>query len=231
MNRLTLRKVHRWLGLIAGIQLLAWTVSGLYFTLIPIEEIHGDHLLTNAPGGPAVSEFQLLSPDRLVNMHTNLEGTTPGAIRLSSVLDRPVYLIGNDRFNAVTGNLLPEISRDEAIAIAERRTSHAIITTVRIDEVPDDSEYRGGELPAWKITIDRDDAALYVGTTTGRIRAVRTEAWRWFDYLWSLHIMDYEEREDFNHLLIQVLATMGLITVISGLALFFMTQRWRPPRT
>ena len=47
MNRLTLRKVHRWLGLIAGIQLLAWTVSGLYFTLIPIEEIHGDHLLTN----------------------------------------------------------------------------------------------------------------------------------------------------------------------------------------
>lgn len=43
--------------------------------------------------------------------------------------------------------------------------------------------------------------------------------------------MDYEEREDFNHLLIQVLATMGLITVISGLTLFFMTQRWRPPRT
>ena len=40
-----LRESHRWLGLIAGIQLLLWTISGLYFTLIPIETIRGNHLL------------------------------------------------------------------------------------------------------------------------------------------------------------------------------------------
>ena len=66
---------------------------------------------------------------------------------------------------------------------------------------------------------------FYVGLASGRVRAVRTDAWRWFDFLWSLHIMDYEEREDFNHLLIQVLAVMGLATVLSGLTLFALTTR------
>jgi hypothetical protein len=59
---------------------------------------------------------------------------------------------------------------------------------------------------------------------SGRIRAVRTDAWRWFDFLWSLHIMDYETRDNFNHLLIQFLSALGLLTVLSGLALFVTTE-------
>ena len=72
-----------------------------------------------------------------------------------------------------------------------------------------------------------EDAAIYVDATSGRLRAVRTNSWRLFDFLWSLHIMDYDEREDFNHWLIKLLAIMSLVTVLSGLSLFFMTQRWR----
>ena len=35
--------------------------------------------------------------------------------------------------------------------------------------------------------------------------------------------MDYETRDNFNHLLIQFLSVLGLLTVLSGLALFFTT--------
>ena len=38
-----LRKTHRYLGLSIGIQFLAWTVSGLYFSWTDIDKIHGDH--------------------------------------------------------------------------------------------------------------------------------------------------------------------------------------------
>ncbi|MBC8124060.1 MAG: hypothetical protein H7Y22_19760, partial [Gemmatimonadaceae bacterium] len=37
-----LRKAHRYLGLIAGLQLLFWTVSGLYFSLVPIADVRGE---------------------------------------------------------------------------------------------------------------------------------------------------------------------------------------------
>ena len=38
-----IRKTYRYLGLIIGIQFLAWTISGLYFSWTNIDEIHGDH--------------------------------------------------------------------------------------------------------------------------------------------------------------------------------------------
>jgi hypothetical protein len=38
------RKLHRWLGLLTAVQIIAWMGSGLYFSLIPISEIRGEHL-------------------------------------------------------------------------------------------------------------------------------------------------------------------------------------------
>ncbi len=42
--RIFLRKLHRWLGLLMAVQIIAWMASGLYFSIFPIEEIRGVHL-------------------------------------------------------------------------------------------------------------------------------------------------------------------------------------------
>ena len=39
---LKIRKTHRYLGLLIGIQFLFWTISGLYFSWTNIDQIHGD---------------------------------------------------------------------------------------------------------------------------------------------------------------------------------------------
>ena len=44
-----IRKTHRYLGLIIGVQFLAWTISGLYFSWTNIDEIHGDHFRKKLP--------------------------------------------------------------------------------------------------------------------------------------------------------------------------------------
>ena len=44
-----IRKTHRWLGLLLGIQFLMWTISGLYFSWSNIDEVHGDFQKNNAP--------------------------------------------------------------------------------------------------------------------------------------------------------------------------------------
>ena len=37
------RKIHRYISLLISVQLLLWTVSGLYFSFNKIEKIRGDH--------------------------------------------------------------------------------------------------------------------------------------------------------------------------------------------
>jgi len=39
MNMRTVRKIHRYLGLFVGVQLLLWTAGGLFFSLNSIEKV------------------------------------------------------------------------------------------------------------------------------------------------------------------------------------------------
>ncbi|MEO7563895.1 MAG: hypothetical protein ABIR63_05710 [Sphingomicrobium sp.] len=55
-------------------------------------------------------------------------------------------------------------------------------------------------------------------TTTGQIVARRTGWWRFYDFMWGLHIMDLETREDAHNPLVigfglaaLVMATIALI--------------------
>ncbi|MBD3647136.1 MAG: hypothetical protein HUJ31_06685 [Pseudomonadales bacterium] len=86
MNKRLIRKLHRWLGIIAAIQFTAWTVSGFYFTLIPIEEIRGEHLLKP---GPEISlgALSLISPTDLVEANAGLADASVDDIQLRQRLD------------------------------------------------------------------------------------------------------------------------------------------------
>ena len=55
------RKIHRWLGLLVGFQVVAWMLSGLYFAWIPIEQIRGEHLTVEA-GGFTADELATVGP-------------------------------------------------------------------------------------------------------------------------------------------------------------------------
>ena len=60
---------------------------------------------------------------------------------------------------------------------------------------------------------------LYVSTERGLVTARRNNRWRLFDLLWMLHIMDYQERENFNNPLVITAALFALVTVLAGLVL------------
>ncbi len=229
-NKLLLRKVHRWLGLVAGIQLMLWTISGLYFSAISIDEIHGDHILANGVESPLASSFSLVSISQLVAENADLSDASLKDFQLHVNNGKPVYVARKTRFDAETGKKLDQITKEQALAIVNARTGVDAVAITLVESVEIGSEYRGGDLPAWKVDVVEDDASIYVSATTGRIRAVRTNYWRIFDFLWSLHIMDYEERDNFNSWLLIFMATLGVITVASGLILFFVTQRFRSRR-
>ena len=58
MKARTWRKVHRYLGLVIGIQLLLWTVSGAIFSWNSIEAMRGENRI-RTPKPVDLSKFRI----------------------------------------------------------------------------------------------------------------------------------------------------------------------------
>ena len=62
MAKITLRKFHRYISLLIAIQLLLWTISGIYFSFNKIENIRGEQYFvasTKAPTDTTLSAEKL----------------------------------------------------------------------------------------------------------------------------------------------------------------------------
>ena len=226
-----IRKAHRWLGLIAAIQLLIWTGSGLFFSIVPIDDVRGTHLL-QAPPALRLEHVRLISPSELVAQHQELAMLSVGKVQLQQRLYTPIYLVKREDellvFHAETAAKLAPLSETEAHSIATNSSPLPVQSLSWVTSVDRGSEYRDGELPAWKVELKGvDEANLWIGANSGKVSAIRTNTWRLYDFLWSLHIMDYVDRDNFNSWLLRAFALLGVITIASGVLLFCVSAKHR----
>ena len=214
---LKIRKTHRYLGLFLGIQFLFWTISGLYFSWTDIDDIHGDHFKNLEYQPKAFND--LISPSEL-NVS---EGVN--TIELRDINNSPYYWINKEQlYNAIDGSLKTNITKEEALYIAKlnMKTGLEVESIELINETGKHHEYRGRPLPAYEISYKTDEnLKAYVAINNGAFQTVRHRDWRWFDFLWMTHTMDYEGRDDFNTIVLRVFSLLGLITVLSGFLLWF----------
>jgi hypothetical protein len=229
-----LRKLHRYLGILIGIQFLAWTVSGLYFSWTDIDEIHGDPQMRHPPHLPA--SVDVVSPGvALANLAKRETFDSVRSVELIDLLGKPVYRANVYRelkvytflADAATGEIRQPLSQEEAEMVA--RWNYAgdadIIKVEPIESTGKHHEYRAGPLPAYAVHFDDSvGTRIYVAADLGAVRAFRNSPWRVFDFLWMLHTMDYEGRDNFNNLLLRAFSLFGLATVCSGFVLFFATS-------
>ena len=214
-------KIHKWLALLMAIQILFWFVSGLFFAIAPIEQVRSEHRIAEQAHAPIPLDAAAAGLQRLAAV-----GVTPGErVELRSLLDRPVALLsareGTPRlFDLATGRQLSPVPATLAVAIAER-DHNGENRAARIGWVTEASpEYRGA-LPAWRVEFDDGaNRALYVAADTGTVTARRSTLWRTFDFLWSLHIMDFKNHEDFNTPLLIVATALSLIVIVTGFVMF-----------
>ena len=222
------RKAHRFLGIFIGIQFLFWTLSGLYFSWTNLDEIHGDHYLKS----PKKKAFDSLIAIDSIENRSEFSIET---LELKSIGGQPYFWINNDfLFHAKTGNKLDFISKKQAAEIVREHVLdlYSIEKIERIDSVSNHDEYRGKPLPAFKVWLSgKGNPIAYVSMKDGDFQKIRHLQWRWFDFLWMTHTMDYEGRDNFNTLILRVFSLLGLITVLSGFALAFVTSGKRRKKT
>lgn len=220
------RRAHKWIGLIVGVQALLWMISGVYMTVVPLQIIHGDHLMHGhseslAAATPRIAQSALMS---------RYPGIT--SLKLKRLLDREVYEIRQGRqaslIDAASGERITPLERATVAELARKAyQGDAAVTGVEwITQAPQEVAKR--PVPMWAVRFaDSGATTFYFSPDTGDLLARRHSLWRWFDFLWMFHIMDYQERSDVNNTLLRIAASIGLLFALSGAWLVFYSFRWR----
>lgn len=215
-----IRKIHRYLGIFLGIQFLFWTVSGMYFSWTDIDEIHGDQFKKEKPVFHSFNN--LISPDSLENK------PEIRTLQLREIDNKAYYWVNNRQlYDAQNGKIKNGISKKEALAVAGRymRNNLQVKDIQRIDKIDKHHEYRERLLPAYVISYKHPEAIkAYVSVNDGAFQTVRHRSWRWFDFLWMTHTMDYEGRDNINTFVLRAFSLLGLITVLSGFLLWYVSS-------
>ena len=216
------RKLHRWLALIVGIQLFIWTASGLYMTAMPLYMVHGKHLISKVEEQPIGNAQQFFPISSISALHPDAI-----SIELKNLANEPLYLVTASTkkyiYDALTGKLKQPVSEQKAQQIAKSRyTGQAKVSSViKIEDRTQAPEIGGRATPIWQVNFDdMVNTSIYVSTSVEKVETVRSDIWRVFDFFWMLHIMDYSERENFNNPLVIFMSTLGCFIGLSGILLF-----------
>ena len=59
-------RVHKWLALIIGAQLLIWFTSGVIMSFLPIEKVRGEHSVDRESAATFTTGTDLASPQQIV---------------------------------------------------------------------------------------------------------------------------------------------------------------------
>ena len=168
------RKIHKYLSLAISIQLLLWTVSGIYFSFNKIEDVRGS---------------QYLKPKEVIE-------TTKGI----------------------------KIEAQQASTLVVEKTYLTPKAVIEITEEESGAEYRGRSLPLYKIETTSEDSKeinVYVDPFSKEIVAVRSNQWRIWDFMWGIHIMDWDERDNIGNIFLKIFSILALLSALSGIYLFF----------
>jgi hypothetical protein len=215
------RKIHKWFALVLGIQLFLWALSGFYMVAVHIDIIHGDMLVRNMQSEVSFDDRSYIPFEQVARLHPDAQSIT-----FKAMMDQPVYLVTGDTtllLDARNARQLSPLDEQTAVQIARYHyEGEANIRQVELVESNPPTELQTRPLPLWR--VDFDDAwnsSFYIDPHTSEFETRRHTLWRVFDFLWMLHVMDYEEREDINNTVLRLFSVFGVLLGLGGVWLLF----------
>ena len=232
-----MRFIHKWIGLFLGIQLVIWMLSGFIMGWLVHDEVEGHHLQKHQEHKMDPLSVTVDIPSLL---QTIPEQEVLREISNSIFRNVAVLIIRTDlatrMYNAETGVFIPVneylarlIAEDDFIGKGD---------VVKVSEIlAPTMETRESIGLGWRVDFNNDEnSSLYLSAETGQIWERRNDTWRFFDIFWMLHIMDYENRKDFNNWIVILSSWIVLWLTISGFIMlienirqgdFNLYARWR----
>ena len=208
------RKVHKYLSFFISLQLLLWTVSGIYFAFNKIELVRGEQYRKQVEQSIDLGDFDFEIPNTTdVNIKKRL-GENIAVIKVD----------GTTKYLNRSGESISKLTESEAMNLV---ISNTTLSPVLVEEIVNErsgSEYRGRSLPIYKVEskTNKDlDINVYLNVYSGEVLAIRSNQWRIWDLMWGLHIMDWKERDNISNILLKIFSILALVSSVTGVMLFF----------
>ena len=208
------RNTHKYLSFFISLQLFLWTISGIYFAFNKIELVRGE-------------QYRLTESFPVNFNEVNFSRSDVYQIKAIKRLDEIIFVVnaskGTEYLNAL-GTPVSKLSKSEVFKIVSSSSTLEPIDLEEISESSKGSEFRGRDLPLYKVTSlnDKDKKInLYLNVFSGEITAVRSLQWRIWDLMWGFHIMDWQTRDKINNIFLKIFSILALVSSISGILLFF----------
>ena len=229
---LLVRRTHKWLALVVGLQVVLWTATGFYMVVVHIDTIHGDHLVRPV-AAPTLDVSRAVSPASVL-------ASNPGISEMRLVQSRGRLMWQADHggkvaaFDATTGVPMAPMAYGEAVAIAKAAYAGTgdVVAARLLTTRPQEMGSR--KPPYWQVEFAGwNRPTLYLSPATGEVLAKRHLLWRAFDFAWMLHIMDYDARTNVNNPLLRVAtwSAFAMATTGAWLLLWSFPRRRRKART
>ncbi len=208
------RKIHKYLSFFISVQLLLWTISGIYFAFNKIELVRGEQYLKKTEESYDLSIF-----DFKIDKASDID--------FQKRLGKEIIIINSNdsvRYLDKFGMPVKKMSSIEAMESVINQTS---LTPLIAEEVLNEkagSEFRGRSLPIYRVkTKSKDDYKInvYINMYSGDVVAIRSDKWRIWDLMWGLHIMDWKERDNIDNLFLKIFSILALVSSLTGIMLFF----------
>ena len=208
------RNIHKYLSFFISLQLLLWTVSGIYFAFNKIENVRGEQYREEPNFNVDFSRL-------------NFEIDGAQNIRVINRIDKEILVVDGiygREYLDFDGKDVEQLNSEEAKILSAKHTS---LIPESIELVTEDiigSEYRGRALPIFRVKSVNDvgeSINVYLNVYTGEVEAVRSVQWQIWDLMWGFHIMDWKTRDDIDNLLLKIFSILALISSITGVLLFF----------
>ncbi|WCL53374.1 NADH:ubiquinone reductase (Na(+)-transporting) subunit F [Gimibacter soli] len=218
-----MRALHKWIGLLLGLQLFLWMLSGFMMGWFDHETVSG-HALSRHEGHMDHAVMRESNPvDPMAFLTQDEKAGALKDISLRTFLHKSVFAIraenGTRMIDASTGqDVVVDADAAKTIAISDYAGEGTVSSVTAIEAPTMETRKRKG--PAWRVDFDDEGASsFYVSAETGDIWERRNDTWRVFDIFWMLHIMDYENRESFNNILVIGSSWIVFWLVLSGLVM------------
>lgn len=214
-------QLHKWIGLVVGLQVLGWVLGGLIMTAIPIARVRSEHHI-------AQSQPQAIPLSGAIDPATaaRAAGIAPVEATLKTTLRGPLWILKDAEGKVVvvdarSGHLAAPITAGNARLYASvgYEGPGRPVGVRYFASAPQETGKTG---PLWRVEFDDPErTAFYVAPDTGDVVSRRSNVWRLYDFFWRIHILDFKTGENFNHPLIIGAAALTLPVTITGLILLW----------
>ena len=208
------RNTHKYLSFFISVQLFLWTVSGIYFAFNKIELVRGE-------------QYRLTESFPINFNEVNFSRSDVQQVKAINRLGEIIFVVSDSKSTEYLdsfGAPVKKLNKSEVFEIVSSSSTLKPIDLEEITEFSKGSEFRGRNLPLYKVTSLNDKNKkinLYLNVFSGEITAVRSIQWRIWDLMWGFHIMDWQTRDKINNIFLQIFSILALVSSISGIMLFF----------